>query len=417
MVSSRFGGLRWRLGLRWTLLLALLPLITLPWIGLRFVERMAELARNERLENQTTAARALAASLHERRELFELGPGAPRLPAGAQALAVERVAAGEPVLWAHLPWRELPVRMSMGSQNQFRVRIAAARHDDDPTHLLLAVQVDDERLVPPVAGADPGTGDLLNISAGPEPGQLTLQQVRLTEREGGWGAELSLEGPPALLHIHASDVDYLGNRRIEAESDSGLLAPTMPPGPHGLTTDNARQEAMWGDTLRALARVSGRVSVYDINGVLRAQQGSLVTAMPAPAGWQGRLAQLLLSAALRMQPEPDEQRDSPDPSSVLLSPLARALAGAPGQQVQRAGIQGGMPAWILTSANPIWVGDHIVGDGVVTRPLDGVDAFRQVAALTRPDRRVSVAVACVVDALGEVAAQLRADHRWRPPAT
>ena len=66
---------------------------------------------------------------------------------------------------------------------------------------------------------------------------------------------------------------------------------------------------------------------------------------------------------------------------------------------------------------PRFVGDHLVGDGVVTRPLDGVDAFRQVAALTRPDRRVSVAVACVVDALGEVAAQLRADHRWRPPAT
>ena len=47
----------------------------------------------------------------------------------------------------------------------------------------------------------------------------------------------------------------------------------------------------------------------------------------------------------------------------------------------------------------------------------GEGGFRQVAALTRPDRRVSVAVACVVDALGEVAAQLRADHRWRPPAT
>lgn len=65
---------------------------------------------------------------------------------------------------------------------------------------------------------------------------------------------------------------------------------------------------------------------------------------------------------------------------------------------------------------PRFVGDHLVGDGVVTRPLDGVESRREVAAVSRPDRGVAVAVTRVVEALGDVAAQLRAGHRWRPPA-
>ena len=60
---ARRPGLR--LGLRFTLLVALLPLLALPWIGLRFVERMAELTRDSQWETQQAAARSLAASLHE----------------------------------------------------------------------------------------------------------------------------------------------------------------------------------------------------------------------------------------------------------------------------------------------------------------------------------------------------------------
>src|SRR5690606_22838504 len=72
-----------RLGLRFTLLVALLPLLALPWIGLRFVERMAELTRDIQAETQQAAARSLAASLHERHELFGMGDPA-QLPRGIQ---------------------------------------------------------------------------------------------------------------------------------------------------------------------------------------------------------------------------------------------------------------------------------------------------------------------------------------------
>lgn len=65
---------------------------------------------------------------------------------------------------------------------------------------------------------------------------------------------------------------------------------------------------------------------------------------------------------------------------------------------------------------PRFVGDYLLGEGVVTRPLVGVEARREVAALSRPDRAVASAVAAVTDALDQIADELRADHRWRPPA-
>src|SRR5690606_6107758 len=66
MDAQRRHPRRWRLplGLRFALALAMLPLLALPLVGLRFAEVMTELARNERLENQAQAARNLAASLH-----------------------------------------------------------------------------------------------------------------------------------------------------------------------------------------------------------------------------------------------------------------------------------------------------------------------------------------------------------------
>lgn len=65
---------------------------------------------------------------------------------------------------------------------------------------------------------------------------------------------------------------------------------------------------------------------------------------------------------------------------------------------------------------PRFVADDLLGDGLVTRPLTGVESRREVVALSRPDRAVSSAVQAVVAALDEIAADLRAHHRWRPPS-
>ena len=91
-----------RLGLRFTLLIALLPLLTLPWIGLRFFELMAQLTRDAQVETQQAAVRGLAASLHERRELF--GAGAPALlPLGVQQIVPFSPAANAEVDWTAAP--------------------------------------------------------------------------------------------------------------------------------------------------------------------------------------------------------------------------------------------------------------------------------------------------------------------------
>ena len=45
-VARRKGHWRLPLGLRFTLVLSLVPLLVMPLIGLRFVEVMTELARN-----------------------------------------------------------------------------------------------------------------------------------------------------------------------------------------------------------------------------------------------------------------------------------------------------------------------------------------------------------------------------------
>lgn len=65
---------------------------------------------------------------------------------------------------------------------------------------------------------------------------------------------------------------------------------------------------------------------------------------------------------------------------------------------------------------PRFVGDYLVGDGVLTRPLAGIESRREVAALSRPDHAVSRAVRTVTAELARIADDLRADHRWRPHA-
>jgi signal transduction histidine kinase len=424
--------MRWRLGLRWTLLGALLPLLALPWIGLRFVEHMAELTRDERLESQAAAARALAAALHERPELFGADAAVRPLPAGAQPLPVEEIATlrrdGRALEWAGLPSRPLVTQVTGAVPlDTLRVRIAAARPRDDAAHLVLLVEVDDERLVRPQPAGDGGAdgstaaaaasvpptppvgasaepradrpgppmlpGDELIVEAGPSADALQRVPATPVEREGGWRAEVVLDARVRLLRVRVLDVDYLGSRQVDAEADSGLLAPA----PLAAADDGQREQAIRAGMLRALDSVAGRVSVYDAAGVLRAQRGEVGGPIPEPDGWQGRLARALLAAAVRMQPEfvssgPSAGGDPP------LSPLARALGGSPAQQSQRLGMLGGMPSWLLTSTQPIWHRDRIVGALVLEENTAARLALGQ-SALERLTLWAALAVAATVLAL------------------
>ena len=400
---SPHGGQRlWRrlsrFGVRTSLLVVLLPLLTLPWLGLRFVEQMAELARDERLLNQAAAARSFSAALHERAELFRDLPQSPP-PAGAQpapvALLASASADGKTDEWVDVSRLILPVTLSPGAPaDTLRVRMALARSQELPGRLFVLVEADDERLVRPgdeAAATTPDEnvsseqpGDQLWVETGASAQTLKSMPVLLRSRPGGWFAELQLPDAPSLLRVRVSDVDYLGSRRVEASADSGLLAPADP------TVNMARpaRGELWQETVKSLQRAAGRVSVYDRKGTVLAAKGSFNDAALVPNSWHSQLARWLLNAATRLQPGAlDDPLDDDSAARAHLSPMARALTGAATQQSRRIADVAGMPTWLLTSAEPVWFDDEIAAvlvleESTAARLMFGQQALEQLALLS-----------------------------------
>jgi signal transduction histidine kinase len=373
-----------RLGLRFTLLVALLPLLALPWIGLRFVERMAEMTRDVQAETQQAAARSLAASLHERHELFGIGDPA-QLPRGIQ-LFEPAATAEEASAWNGIVRSPLPVQVEGSAPLQtLRVRMAArvVRDGSGERRFLLLVEADDERLVLPgdldTSGDGPVVqpGDQLTVLVG---GDETLQEataadqraraigssrvglpelpqrvpVPLSATADGWRAELELPADTRLLRVLVVDVDYLGSRSVEARADSGVLL--LASRADALErAAAARRDQQWSDFLRALDRGIGRISVFDAGGQLLAQRGEVLLTPPAAEDWLAGSARLLLSLAVRIDPEEGYG------GAGARTPVATALAGVPAQAAERLGTGAGMPVWLLSNAHPVWIGGRVAG--------------------------------------------------------
>jgi two-component system, OmpR family, sensor histidine kinase ChvG len=373
-VRNPFARWRWRppLGLRFTLALSLVPLLVLPLIGLRFVEVMTELARDERLENLGLAARNLAASLHERPELF-LAPDIAGQPDRVRLLAVGLLADvrldQRDREWVGVPSRQLGDADAIGpTAPTVRARVSAARAQERPGKLFLLIDADDERLVlPEVRDGQRLPGDELVLLVGERVGALREIRVQPVERPGGWRAEIELDPEPSLLRIRIIDVDYLGSRQIEGQLDSGLLAPVRS-NREGVSGDP--RVPLWASMIRSLGRASGRVSVHDASGELLSQTGEPGVPEPPETGWQSRIARGLLAAADRLRGPADEAvRDPADAAQTGVArdapALTRALGGVPAQSVTRLSPAPGLPAWLLTSAHPVWVGDRVVGALVI----------------------------------------------------
>lgn len=380
--------------------IALLPLLGLPWVGLRFVEQMAELAREERLENLVVAGRNLAASLHERPELFAGVAGATAGPPGSVPVALDLLGPitvdGDPREWVEVARRALSVETFGDAPSDTLVpRIALARSQEHPGKVFVLAEVLDERYVPP-KGDQPG--DRLRVLYGDTPETMREVDGVAAARQGGWTAEA--EVPESLLmRVYVEDVDYLGRRKLEARADSGLMSLSRPAGGK---EDEAR-ERQWALTIGALSRASGRVAVYDVNGTLLARQGSLASSQPPDRGWASRLARGLLTAASWMRPEIDAiSAVDAGPGAAgtrgAVAPLAKALAGVPAQQRLRTGMVAGMPVWLLTVAQPIWSGDRVVGALVIEESTGSRLALGQ-QALERLTLLAAVALVGTVTAL------------------
>ncbi len=396
----RLRGWRPRFGLRLMLLVALLPLLGLPWIGLRFVDEMAELARDERLENLVVAARNLATSLHERPELFAATSGSNVHPPDSEPITLDLLGParvdGDAGEWVEVARRALPVTVRGDAPREtLAPRIAVARSQEHPGKVFVLAELVDERYVRP---DDAGPGDRMRVFHGDEPDAMQEVAGVAAPRQGGWIAEA--EVPESLLiRVVIEDVDYFGTRQLEATADSGLLALSRPPGDK---TDEAR-ERQWALTIGALSRASGRVAVYDVTGVQLARQGSLVSPEQPARGWTSHLARWLLAVASRLRPEIDainlvDSGDGSDASRAAVSALAKALTGVPAQQWLRTGLVGGMPVWLLTVAQPVWSGDRVVGALVLEESTGSRLALGQ-QALERLTLLAALALAGTVVAL------------------
>ena len=424
--GPRRAGLR--LGLRVTLLVALLPLLALPWAGLRFVERMAESTRDAQWDTQQAAARGLAASLHERHELFGLGDDPARIPRGMQPVSPDVVPLAGDVASsgvASARWHPLPVQVEGGAPlDTLEASMSIARIGGDRPRLLLMLQARDERLVLPgeldTTGRGPvvqpgdaatvlvgGEDELLEAIAADQRARATgssrIAQPELSRRipvplgqvDGGWHAELELPPDVRLLRVMVVDVDYLGSRKVEARADSGLLL--LAAEDDLLAQAAARRRAQqWDDVLRALDRGTGRVAIFAAGGDLLAARGEPTPPARGPDDLASRLARMLLALAVRLGPGDDR------PAEGAMSPLAGALAGVPARESRRIGSEAGMPVWQLSSAHPVWVGDRVAGALLLEETTAAQSSLAQ-RALERLTLLVAAALAATALALLGVA--------------
>ncbi|MEZ5727098.1 MAG: ATP-binding protein [Burkholderiaceae bacterium] len=397
--------MRARVGLRVVLVLAIAPMLLLPWIGLRFVEEMAGIARDERLDTLTAASRSLAVVLHERAELFDsnAAPGDGQGRPTALALPAELLARvdvdGHANEWLEASRRPLATRVLDGAPpSTLRVRLAVARSQEQAGRRFVLVDVDDERFIAPSPQHPAETTDSLLIEAGQGPDAMHAVPATIAARPGGWSAEAEIAPQARLLRVVVKDVDYQGSRKVEALAESGLLS---------LAADASdavvkAREQRWATTIAGLERSSGRVSVFDAGGALLVQRGELTVRDPGPRDWGARLARWLLATAERLRPwlklPFDTTGETDEAAQGELSPLAKALAGVPARRAIRLGMRAGMPVWQLTAAQPVWIGDHVVG-ALVLAETTGARFARGQASLERFTLLVAAAMIATLTAL------------------
>ena len=353
-------------GLRSALLLAMLPVLLLPLIGLWFVGQMAEITRTERRQSLDDAARSFAATLHERTDLLGQNAAQLQLPANAQPLPVGLIfratVDGLAQEWLGAEGREIETTVLPGvPSSTLQVQVTVARSQEQAGELFLLVRARDERFVRAVPASasrtgKPLLGDELRVLAGPAPNRLFEVAAPMHGTLDGWLAEVRLNPDTRFLRIEVVDVDYQASRKLEATARSPILGLTSPT----LEDDGwrqlqiAEQRTRWADALRGLVRAGMRVSVYDPAGRQLAREGSL----NEDAGLQGptvdRLAARLLSMVVGLSAGLN------NPESVG-TPLSSALSGVPARQSVRLPAANGGSYWLTTSAHPVWSNDQIVG--------------------------------------------------------
>lgn len=388
-------------GLRSGLLLAMLPVLLLPLVGLWFVGQMAELTRSERRQTLDDATRNFAAALHERTDLLGDTATKAALPGNIEALPVALISRavidGLDDEWDGVQGREVPSRPLPGVPGTtLQISIAVARSQEQAGDFFLLVKARDERFLPAVptqANGQLPVGDDLRVWVGDTPDNLREIDAVMFANADGWFTETTLPPSSRFLRIEVIDVDYQASRKLEATAKSalfGLVSPALPA--DGLEQlRSAQMESRWANALRGFERAGMRVAVYERSGQLLARLGSLVDAEPPAGDLLSSVAARLLSLAVGL---------SADFNAVDqdLAPLASALTGLPAQQSLRLAAGSGGAYWLTTSAHPIWIDDRVAG-ALVLEQTDVSDLASGQKALEWLALLAAVAISATVVAL------------------
>jgi signal transduction histidine kinase len=361
---TRTKPLALKLGLRPALLLALLPVLLLPWVGLRFVGQMADITREERREALVGAARGYAAALHERADLF-VPRNETALPGGASALtatsAKKITVDGKVGDWPDAkPVKPTVLAQGEAPADTLQVEAFAVRLESSAgSRQFVMLNAVDERYVPrrKIKGSEDFLpGDTVLFWAGAQPDEMLSIPVQIVGTPKGWLSELELPTGTRFVRFKIQDVDYQARRDIEATADSGLLV--LVGGADEVDSLKAlqakRRAQLWDSAIVGIDRSGLRVAVYDASGNLLALRGDFSGLAPAPTGFFAKMGRALLSFAVGIGAKVDD-------STPNQPPLSQALNGFSGDSSRRVVDQSNSPFWVTTSAQPIWFKDKVAG--------------------------------------------------------
>ena len=408
-------ALRPRFGIRAKLLLASLALLAVPWVGISFVQEMERFLRQGHEQSVAATAQAVATALNDKPKLFEPQPSTTSawhepgdlylfsLPSaidldGSEADWPNNII---PHTYATLPNADNPsasngaLTLRLGQHGayvfallqvtdvQIQYRAPQQVQIELADHIEFALTTaDGEFKRYAVSPLRPGEGPAYNLRF--EDGKLTLgsaePRIKAVWRETAKGYQVELALPLSLLGerlaFGVADV-------LSADFDTV----------NWVTTSTLNQRAGMGrliipspeiqQVVQGLGRATSRIRVVDKRQRVIAEIGNLKRAQQAlntdPPTFTERIKALTLRplfAHILQQPSNDFTDDSARATFLETRELQSALRGVP--QTGRRATQDGQ-AMIVSSANPIWVRDQVIGAVVVEETTNAMLTMRNQA--------------------------------------
>jgi dedicated sortase system histidine kinase len=386
------------LSIRAKVLLVAAVLLTIPWLGYRYVVEMEKFLREGQERAVAGLARAVATALHDRPRLFLTGPVGEKSPAG---LMVTNLTAAMRLDGQASDWERQVVPLHQRSLGELSaapgglvfyslsIDLRAGRFG---RHLYLFVRATDDRVVRPAGrGDDLGRADHLLLVMEGVAGEL--RRWRLTGDRGGqlraegeqpggrWVADPGVEGVWLW-----SETGYTAELRLPFDLGSErvrLLAVDVDTGRGARAGESPVEVASlaFSDTeidliIKGLARSSSRIWVLDTARRVLAQAGSLQPPAPSASedatGLGARLREHLLRplyALLLQQPGGTQTEDwlaeggleGPEVEAALSGIATTGWRHLPDER-----------AAVVSAAHPVWNEDRVMGVVLVeesTRPI------------------------------------------------